>query len=367
MGFAWGDDALGQLGNAAAKGSGTPVAIDNRLWTVLSAGTNHACGVEQGSNDAYCWGDNSSGQLGIGDTRATSSTPLLVSGGLKWSYIGGGDSHSCGLRLEDSTAWCWGSADNGQLGTGGYTSSDEPVPVAGGQQWASLSVRGSQTCGILLSDGSAWCWGWPSLVQDTAAVPQLVPGGIAWAHLSAGIYHVCGIAAADGTAYCWGGQEVGNQDGQLGIGSTAAATTPTPVVGGRAYSSISSGEVHTCAVQNATAQLYCWGRNIYGQLGNSALMDGSDDSALYPQPTPAFLGGPVSSVSVGLENTCAIWAANATAACVGNNFFGAVGSGSTDVSTGAPQAVAGGRKCAALSGGGSFMVGLLLEAPAASS
>jgi len=57
-----------------------PVA-GNRIWTALVAGRAHTCGVDS-AGDAYCWGRNDEGQLGIGPSRTNEYVPVPVSGGL---------------------------------------------------------------------------------------------------------------------------------------------------------------------------------------------------------------------------------------------------------------------------------------------
>ncbi len=204
------------------------------------------------------------------------------------------------------------------------------------------------------------CWGQLGDSKSTAALaPQLVPGGIKWAQLSVGVSHTCGISAASSAALCWGQPAYGNQDGQLGIGTTAAATAPTPVAGGRAYASIVSGQAHTCAIEKGTSGVYCWGRNVFGQLANASMPIGR--GYLYPQPVPAFGGRQVSSIGVGWEVTCAILAGDSTATCAGSNNWGLLGSGSTTKTTSAPQAVAGGLQWAMLLGGLSAMFGVSVD------
>jgi alpha-tubulin suppressor-like RCC1 family protein len=84
--------------------------------------------------------------------------------------------------------------------------------------------------------------------------------------VTAGLVHTCAI---DGTAlYCWGG----NYDGQLGEPTLGNGTlTPQPIAQTQAWSSVSAGYVHTCAIEDVTGDLYCWGDGRHGQLGNGAM------------------------------------------------------------------------------------------------
>ena len=64
---------------------------------------------------------------------------------------------SCEVRL-DSTAWCWGRNDFGQLGDGTNVLRINPAQVQGGAVWARMATGGSFTCGTK-TDGTLWCWG----------------------------------------------------------------------------------------------------------------------------------------------------------------------------------------------------------------
>jgi Regulator of chromosome condensation (RCC1) repeat len=92
----------------------------------ISAGGSHSCGLTS-SGVAYCWGFGGNGRLGNGGT-ASSSVPVLVSGGYTFSSITAGGNHSCGATLS-GTAYCWGLGGSGQLGNGGTADSSVPVAV----------------------------------------------------------------------------------------------------------------------------------------------------------------------------------------------------------------------------------------------
>src|SRR5207247_353952 len=137
-----------------------PVAIPGGLsFIALASGNAHACAVTT-SGAAYCWGFGGDGQFGNGSTTdsADSPIPVAVSGGLSFTALAGGDGHTCGLTTSGA-AYCWGSNNDGQLGTGSTTESSMPVAVSGGLTFNALDAGMQHTCGLAKS-GAAYCWGY---------------------------------------------------------------------------------------------------------------------------------------------------------------------------------------------------------------
>jgi len=231
--YCWGQDGWGQLGDSAfgSAGKSEPVAVAGGLtFTTISAGGLHTCGVT-GSGAAYCWGDNRQGQVGDGSSTTFWIYPVPVAGGISFTTITAGRAHTCALTT-DGTAYCWGSNTSGQLGDGSGAQQGTPVPVAGGLSFATISAGSEHTCGVTTS-GEAYCWGANpdgrlgdgTTVQRATAVP--VAGGLRFSTISAGGAHTCGMTSERG-AYCWGG----NGTGQLGDGTTTGRLTPVPVATG---------------------------------------------------------------------------------------------------------------------------------------
>jgi len=94
----------------------------------LSAGMYSSCVVAAGK--AYCWGDNSNGQLGNGNTTdqripvAVTATGVL-SGTV--DRVAAGATHSCAVSA--SVAYCWGANAEGRLGNSTTIASTVPVTV----------------------------------------------------------------------------------------------------------------------------------------------------------------------------------------------------------------------------------------------
>jgi alpha-tubulin suppressor-like RCC1 family protein len=131
--------------------------------TSISAGYQTTCAVDNAGNGS-CWGDNSNGQIGDGQTSATPVVnPTLIPGGYSWTSISTGFSSVCGIASTGS--FCWGYNNYGQLGVGDVENATDPSPqavVGSGALFSQLIVgQGSQSaCDIF--GGAVACWGFDS-------------------------------------------------------------------------------------------------------------------------------------------------------------------------------------------------------------
>lgn len=271
--YCWGDDTYGEIGNGRS-GAGTstlPTAVVGAApgattFTTISAGATHVCALTT-SGAAYCWGRDETFELGGGDGIAlSSSTPIPVGGGMTFKAIASGRHHTCALRTSDGAAVCWGDNSLGQLGRGNVSApSDVPTAITG-FAFTQIATKGDFTCGLTTS-GNVACWGandstqtgQPQSVSVTA--PTLISGS-GYVAVTAGWNHACALQSG-GAAVCWGL----NEYGQLGSGNIGGtSSTPSLVVGGHAFTAISAGRRTTCAV--AADGAYCWGSNVLGAMGN---------------------------------------------------------------------------------------------------
>ncbi|MBM4378412.1 MAG: hypothetical protein FJ086_03790 [Deltaproteobacteria bacterium] len=190
-----------------------------------------------------CWGDNSAGQLGQGDTVGRGGTPATLGAGLPPVDLGGQPATglfvrgntSCTLRA-DGTLACWGNNSSGLLLRGAPgNAGDGP-----GEMGASLSPA-------LLGTGR------------TAAVVALGAG------------HACALLD-DATVKCWGA----NTSGQLGQGDTTPrgdasanagnALAPLSLGAGLIPTTLATSLLSSCALFS-TGQVKCWGNGGIGELG----------------------------------------------------------------------------------------------------
>jgi len=334
--YCWGDNSSGQLGIGAVGPLpiGTPLAVTGGvLFASASAGFGHTCGVTVGGR-TYCWGNNYLAQLGNG-TTTNQSAPTAVAGSLSFAAVSAGFYHTCAVT-SGGAAYCWGANPLGQLGIG---SADQlhhtaPIAVAGGLTLASVSAGYNQTCAVT-TGGAAYCWGDNTYgqigdgSQTSRPSPVAVAGGLTFASLSTFVNHTCGVTAG-GRAYCWGY----NSNGQLGDGTMTNRSAPVAVTGNLSFVAVSGGLYHTCGVTTGGAA-YCWGANSFGQLGIGAV-----DQALHTAPVAVGGGLTFASVSAGYYHTCGV-TTGGVAYCWGDNTSGQLGTAAAAFNSAVPVAVAG--------------------------
>lgn len=280
--YCWGYNGSGQLGNNTTNSSNAPVAVSGGLtFSSLSAGVGHTCGVS--STTLYCWGADWNGQLGDDVLLVDKLVPTPVAGVLAWASVAAGYYHTCG-RTTGGDLYCWGWDGYGQLGNDGlFADTGTPVAVAGGQTWSSVDAAYYHTCAVNAA-GAGYCWGYNygRLGADTLTYPVNVNrptpipvfGALTWSSIKVGWDHTCGITTT-GAAYCWGAY---NADGQLGNGTFVASPLRVAVNGGLTFNSISVGGSHTCG--RVGTQVWCWGYNGNGQLGDGSRLRKNEPSQI---------------------------------------------------------------------------------------
>jgi alpha-tubulin suppressor-like RCC1 family protein len=321
--YCWGDNTYGELGIGSTRGpedcvpdifyacSTRPVAVSGGLtFRSISAGS---CGVTT-SGAAYCWGRNTYGQLGTG-TTTNDSVPVAVGGGLTFATISAEGNYSCGVTTT-SAGYCWGYNGDGELGNGTTTNSPEPVAVSGGLTFTAISTGEAHACGVV-SSGAVYCWGDNSAgglgngTTTSSTTPVVVSGGLGYAAVSVGFGFSCGLTP-DGEIYCWGD----NTYGQLGNGTTTSSTSPVAVAGALTFATVSTNGTSVCGVTTSSAA-YCWGNNSSGQLGNGT-------GAYGPNVAPAAVSGGLKFAVV--SGSCGLILSGA-AYCWGNDVLGQLGDG----------------------------------------
>jgi Alpha-tubulin suppressor and related RCC1 domain-containing proteins len=135
LAYCWGDNSDGQSGTGSLSVVLAKPALvaGGHHFRAVAPGNNYTCAVTP-ADVAWCWGENRFGAIGDG-TTTNRPKPVKVAGGLSFSGLstGVGGFHSCGLTT-DHRAYCWGDNSSGELGDGtegANTNRLTPVAVVG--------------------------------------------------------------------------------------------------------------------------------------------------------------------------------------------------------------------------------------------
>jgi alpha-tubulin suppressor-like RCC1 family protein len=315
--WSWGSNDSGQLGNGTLLSQPSPSLITippehPGTWLSISAGDQHCLGIDT-NGKGWAWGNNNSGELGDGTTtRRLVPTPIdtNVSGVQTWKQLSAGRFFSLGISADlsnDGKGWAWGNNGSGQLGVG-PTPASSNVPIAidpsgtsGVQTWKQLSAGNFHSLGISMApeDGKGWAWGLNfSRLGDGTSTNRNVPIAIdpsgtsgvqTWKQLSAS-NHSLGISLTpvDGKGWAWGP----NLNGQLGDGTTTSKNVPTAINTNsprpQTWKLLSAGTFHSLGISadpENDSKGWAWGSNLNGQLGDGTKSDFGNDS----QPFPAII------------------------------------------------------------------------------
>jgi alpha-tubulin suppressor-like RCC1 family protein len=318
----WGDNSFGELGDGASGGpdqcndsscSTSPVSTGIHA-TSLAAVNAGFCAILTSAAVA-CWGDNSSGELGVGTTSGPDTcggysgsddlpcSTRPASTGISATDLVGGAANYCAV-LTSGSVDCWGDNSDGELGNGSnsgpdtclYSAPCDPTPSPTGVSGTSVAANGNSSCAILTS-GTVDCWGGsgegelgdgatggPDTCDGYSGTENLpcsttpVSTGISATSLAVGYGGYCAIVTSGGVD-CWGD----NTEGELGVGtmtgpelcsayseSLPCSTTPVPTGISATYLE-GDGQAYCAVLDSGTAD--CWGSGFDGDLGDASTSD----------------------------------------------------------------------------------------------
>lgn len=291
----WGGNGAGEIGDGLEEATrNTPSPIVGGPFNSVSPARLKSCALTT-DGVAYCWGLNQLGTIGDPAIPVNEALriPNPVATSLRFGGIATGWIHVCArtVYVSDGTnVYCWGSNSRGRLGTGDTASATTPRRVATSTNFRRIYSGGGHTCGTT-RQGEVLCWGnnqHGALGDGTTTdrdVPTLVATNVRFSVLAVGTRanddrtHSCGLSAT-GRVYCWGA----NDSGQLGDGTTEDRLVPVPVQSDETFIAVGAGDAFSCAM-TVERRVLCWGSNAFGELGSRTSGESS------PVPLPVPLGG----------------------------------------------------------------------------
>jgi alpha-tubulin suppressor-like RCC1 family protein len=330
--WTWGENSVGQLGNGTTAATTNPIKIGSDTdWAYITAGVsgNHSIAIKN-NGTLWAWGYNFYGQLGNG-TGTNLLVPTQIGTDTNWATAAAGLFFTIALKT-DGTLWAWGRNDSSQLGIGSNLAPNDkklvPTQVTTTiGSWVKI-VAGDAHCLGIQTDGSLWAWGYNFFGQlgnglngnnTNKNTPTLI-SSLNWTDIAAGDSHSLAVKS-DGTLYSTGN----NLDFQLGQGTSGPGTnTNTFIQIGAAtdWTKVGCGEFHSFALKT-TGTLYAWGNNPTGQLGIGT--NGPDTDV----NTPTQVGTQNKWENVGGGRGHTVGISRAELYTWGRNLNGQLGNGNT--------------------------------------
>ncbi|BBH53575.1 RCC1 domain-containing protein [Fluviispira sanaruensis] len=312
-----GNNSFGQTGQRNFAGNSTElVQVNNNKYLEIAAGDSHVCAINL-DRKVECWGNNSFGQLSynpILNSYLSNPSPVVHFENpdfakLNFKSLSLSNYSSCAITTED-ISYCFGDNTFGQIGGDPKEGSLEiknrngfsnyahfkpkklmPSPIisiAGNSRstcvvtqnkdiqcfgfiqkntYSSVSVGSNYICGISSFKTRAFCSSFNGSISDILANPWSAPLVTPWAspqaftQVSVGFDHTCAVSNESPlNSYCWSNPESSSATQRTYPQVITSLTSP--------MKKIVVGNSHSCAIRKEDGALFCAGENNYGQLGN---------------------------------------------------------------------------------------------------
>ncbi len=342
-----------------ADGFGFSVAVSG--GTIVAGGPDHEigphelqgmvyvfekpsqCATARGALGVADWGVNGVGQLASGFRSFSSGSgtgyenapqPVPGLGGVGVTQVKAGFKFGLGLVGTTCTVEAWGSGNRAQLGDGSLADQSHPVTVSGlAHEVKEIAAAGAHAM-ALLYDGTVWTWGaseygergngesdWerealphgfparqvPAKVEHLPLkVKQIVAGGrrdyallengevMAWGEDNGGKLGVEETVSANDVEQCIGENHATRPGLQCSTIPRKVMINGQPLTG---VEVIGAGEETGYAVKGGGSEVYSWGGNGKGQLGDPAVNHQGTATPVRvssfspPSPVVEILGG----------------------------------------------------------------------------
>lgn len=302
---------MGGAGTDSGAGSGGAPAADAGA-DAGGPGVDAGGGTDAGgASNIDAGGASGVDAGGAPNVDAGGSAPVIKS-------VSTGEHHACALSAQGDV-YCWGDGQFGQLGNGLPYTMTHPTKVPNLK--ATYVAAGNRQTFAIRTDGTVVGWGanidgelgiGGTAQADTPVALGTISGAVSVT--ASGFCSVVGCnqtctVGATGELWCWGG----NQFGQLGNGTKTPATTPFDL-GNLGVLYASAGADHTCAVTGSS--VLCWGDNMSGQLG-----DGTVNPELTPVAADINAQG-IAGIAAGGNHTCIRYSGTSGCAHCTNGTYG---------------------------------------------
>ena len=257
----------------------------------------------------FTWGGGKNGRLGHGDEKIRAQPACVESLLRHKAVVVTAGYHNNLVLTEEDEVWSWGWGAHGQLGLGDTQDREIPTIIneLTNQKIISLSC-GDRHSFAITAGGQVYGWGSNEFGQlgcgkkgDTLLSPRIIGGlaGLVIVSISSGDRHSAAVTNT-GSVYTWGC----GGDGQCGHGNYLDAARPKLVEAliGRCIIDVKCGHNFTM-VLTSSHEVFAWGNNTYGQLGNN----GNGKSSI---PVQVIIGSSARVSNVACAHFhCILWMA----------------------------------------------------------
>lgn len=250
----------------------------------------------------------------VDDVKAKCPSPMVVVLPDQAGMVGASGG---GAGAGGSAAGAGGVGPSGVAGSGAAGAGGSAAGAGGAQKSLSgvtaLSSGFDLSCAII-AGGKVACWGngingaLGNVMLTNANSPEarIIPGVEGAIALSAGTDFACAVLQ-DQTVRCWGSNDAGKLGGGEAVG--AKSGYPTTVLGLTGVTAVASGDTFACAI--ASGAVWCWGSNLWDELGTN----GVPTSSAKPMKMPGLTN--VTALAAGTQHACAL--VDGAAWCWGEN------------------------------------------------
>ncbi|MFA6866250.1 MAG: hypothetical protein WCR54_01905, partial [Clostridia bacterium] len=127
--YVWGKNDKRQLGDNSTVDVNAPkkLEFENVKFSKIACGDSHITALST-TGEIYSWGDNTSGQVGVGTTETINLPQKLLVNGVTFIDIACRMQHSMAIS-STGTIYAWGNNASGQIGDGNVANVLEPTPI----------------------------------------------------------------------------------------------------------------------------------------------------------------------------------------------------------------------------------------------
>jgi alpha-tubulin suppressor-like RCC1 family protein len=280
--YAWGMDTQGQLGDGRDVNSFEgPVRVDFPKGVKIAFLATDAMPYDSAlavdtHGHAWAWGDNSGGEFCLGNMKDYFTPVELPFPDV--TLLAGADAHA--LYYSRGTAYACGDNMDGDLGDGSAYPSTTPVRITRlGRSRVTALVASFDNSGALLASGQYYDWGYNADGQlgdgqaggwSDVPVRVQLPGAVSLVALGGSTYHngqTLALVRGSGL-WAWGA----DWSYQLAQRKTGRQPVPVQIIlpEGVSFSMLATGS-GTCYGVTSSGNVYAWGANYAGQLGDGSL------------------------------------------------------------------------------------------------